>query len=42
LRGFPVGISASQIRQRVVAGQPMDWLVPSAVAEAIRNNRLYL
>jgi nicotinate-nucleotide adenylyltransferase len=42
LRGFPLGISASQIRQRVGAGQPIDWLVPSAVAEAIRNNRLYL
>jgi nicotinate-nucleotide adenylyltransferase len=42
LQGFPVSLSSSQIRQRVRAGQPIDWLVGSAVAELIRKNRLYL
>ncbi len=42
LKGFPFGVSASQIRERVKAGLPIDQLVPSAVAEAIRNYRLYL
>ena len=42
LKGFPLGISSSQIRARLKAGQEIAHLVPSAVAEAIRNNRLYL
>jgi nicotinate-nucleotide adenylyltransferase len=42
LAGFPFGLSSSQIRQRVRAGQPIDLLVGCAVAEAIRKNRLYL
>ncbi|MEW6157361.1 MAG: nicotinate-nucleotide adenylyltransferase [Verrucomicrobiota bacterium] len=42
LQGFPIAISASQIRQRVKEGKPIDWLVPSGVAEVIRNNRLYI
>jgi nicotinate-nucleotide adenylyltransferase len=42
LKGFPLGVSSSQIRARVKAGAPIDHLVPAAVAEAIRNNRLYL
>jgi nicotinate-nucleotide adenylyltransferase len=42
LKGFPLGVSSSQIRARVKAGSPIDHLVPTAVAEAIRNNRLYL
>ena len=42
LKGFPLGVSSSQIRARVKAGQPIHHLVPPAVAEAIRNNRLYL
>lgn len=42
LVGFPLGISSSQIRARVKAGQPIEHLVPAAVAEAIRNNGLYL
>ena len=41
-RAFPLGVSSSQIRARVKAGLPIDHLVPAAVAEAIRNNRLYL
>jgi nicotinate-nucleotide adenylyltransferase len=42
LAGFPIGISSSQIRARVKAGQPIEPLVPAAVAEAIRNYQLYL
>ncbi len=42
LKGFPLGVSSSQIRQRVKAGLPIGWLVPPAVAEAIANERLYL
>ena len=42
LAGFPLGVSSSQIRARVKAGLPIDHLVPDRVAEAIRNNRLYL
>src|ERR1043166_453165 len=42
LTGFPLGLSSSQIRERVKADLPIDPLAPAAVAEAIRNNRLYL
>lgn len=42
LRGFPLGVSSSQIRTRVKAGMPIAHLVPDRVAEAIRNNGLYL
>ena len=42
LKGFPLGVSASQIRARVKAGLTIDHLVTPAVAEAIRNNQLYL
>ena len=42
LNGYPLGVSASNIRDRVKAGLPIDLLVGAAVAEAIRNNRLYL
>jgi nicotinate-nucleotide adenylyltransferase len=42
LKGFPLGVSSSQVRERVKAGAPIDHLVPATVAEAIRNNRLYL
>jgi nicotinate-nucleotide adenylyltransferase len=42
LKGFPLGVSASQIRARVKAGLPIDHLVVPAVAEAIRNYQLYL
>jgi nicotinate-nucleotide adenylyltransferase len=42
LKGFPFGVSASQIRARVKAGQVIVPLVPTAVAEVIRNNQLYL
>ncbi|MDB6034476.1 MAG: nicotinate (nicotinamide) nucleotide adenylyltransferase [Verrucomicrobiales bacterium] len=42
LKGFPVGVSSSQIRGRAKAGLPLEGLVPRQVAEAIHNNRLYL
>jgi nicotinate-nucleotide adenylyltransferase len=42
LKGFPIGISSSQIRARVKAGLPVENLVPPFVAGAIRNNQLYL
>lgn len=42
LKGFAFDVSSSQIRARVKAGLPIDPLVPPAVAEAIRNYRLYL
>jgi nicotinate-nucleotide adenylyltransferase len=42
LKGYPLGVSASQIRARVKAGLGIDHLVTPAVAEAIRNYQLYL
>ena len=42
LRGFPLGVSSSQIRARVRGGQSIEHLVPGPVAEAIRINGLYL
>ncbi len=42
LTGFPFAVSSSQIRARVKAGLPVDHLLPAPVAEAIRNNKLYL
>lgn len=42
LKGFPLGVSSSQIRARIKAGLPIRDLVPDAVGEAIRNYRLYL
>lgn len=42
LRGWPFGVSSSEIRARVQAGKAIDHLVPAVVAEAIRNNQLYL
>jgi nicotinate-nucleotide adenylyltransferase len=42
LRGWPLGVSSSDIRARIRAGKPIEHLVPAAVAGAIRNNQLYL
>jgi nicotinate-nucleotide adenylyltransferase len=42
LSGFPLALSSSQIRARVKSGQSIQHLVEDPVAEAIRNNRLYL
>jgi nicotinate-nucleotide adenylyltransferase len=42
LAGFPLAVSSSQIRERLKAGASIRNLVPPAVAEFLRNNRLYL
>ena len=42
LKGFPLGVSSSQIRARVKTGLPIEHLVPPFVAEAIRAARLYV
>jgi nicotinate-nucleotide adenylyltransferase len=41
LAGFPLGVSSSQIRARVLDGRLIDPLVPPAVAEAIKNSGVY-
>jgi len=41
LKGFPLGVSSSQIRTRVKAGLPIESLVPPFVADAIRAAKLY-
>lgn len=42
LVGFPLRISSSQLRRRIKEGRTIDGLVPAAVAEAVRNSKLYL
>jgi nicotinate-nucleotide adenylyltransferase len=42
LNGFPFSVSASQVRARAKAGSRLEPLVPAAVEQFIRNNRLYL
>lgn len=42
LKGFPLAVSSSEIRERVRAGLPVELFTGAAVAEAIRKNRLYL
>ncbi|MGA9449841.1 MAG: nicotinate (nicotinamide) nucleotide adenylyltransferase, partial [Verrucomicrobiia bacterium] len=42
LKGFPLGVSSSEIRARVKAGLPIDQFVPPPVAEAIRGAKLYV
>lgn len=42
LKGWPMEVSSSEIRHRVKLNLPIGHLVPPVVAEAIRNNRLYL
>jgi nicotinate-nucleotide adenylyltransferase len=42
LKGFPLGVSSSQVRARIKAGFPVDHLVPLFVAEAIYSARLYV
>lgn len=41
LKGFPFGVSSSEIRARVKAGLPVDHLVPAAVAGAIHEAEDY-
>jgi nicotinate-nucleotide adenylyltransferase len=42
LKGFPFGVSSSQIRARVKKSLPVENLVPPAVAEAMRAAKLYV
>jgi nicotinate-nucleotide adenylyltransferase len=42
LAGFPIGVSASQVRERVRRKLPVELLVGAPVAETIRHNDLYL
>ena len=42
LRGFPLGVSSSEVRARVKAGLPIDHLVPPPVAAAVQDARLYV
>jgi len=42
LKGFPFGVSSSQIRERVRQGLSIDHLVPAAVAGAIRAAGVYV
>jgi nicotinate-nucleotide adenylyltransferase len=41
LKGFPLGVSSSQIRARIKAGEPIEHLVTATVAEAIQSLGLY-
>jgi nicotinate-nucleotide adenylyltransferase len=41
LKGFPLGVSSSEIRSRIKTGQPIDQLVPAAAAAAIHGAGLY-
>jgi len=42
LKGVPLGISSSEIRERIRSGKAIDHLVPAAVAEAIRGGPFYV
>jgi nicotinate-nucleotide adenylyltransferase len=41
LKGFPFGVSSSELRARVQAGRTIEHLVPAAVASAIAGAGLY-
>ena len=41
LRGWPISLSASEIRTRAKAGLPIGHLLPASVAEAIRTDGIY-
>jgi nicotinate-nucleotide adenylyltransferase len=42
LSGFPLGLSASQIRERVREGLPLEFLAPGPVLEVIEESRIYI
>lgn len=42
LRGFPLGVSSSEIRERIRLRLSVRGLVPDAVRESIQNSGLYL
>ncbi len=37
----PVEVSSTELRRRIAAGEPLEGLVPTPVAEYIRQHRLY-
>lgn len=40
--GMPaIGISSTDVRERVASGKPLRWLVPEAVIELIKDHDLY-
>lgn len=41
LKGFPFGVSSSEIRSRIKAGLTIEYMVPAAVAGAIHAAKLY-
>ena len=41
LRGWPLGLSSSEVRERVRRGATLEPLVPAAVAEVVRIEGLY-
>ena len=41
LKGFPFGVSSSEIRARIKAGLPIEGLVPPFVADAICATKIY-
>lgn len=41
LKGFPFGVSSSEIRARLASGLPVDHLVPAAVAGALVEGGFY-
>jgi nicotinate-nucleotide adenylyltransferase len=41
LRGWPLKVSSSEIRDRVRNGLPVDHLVPPGISEAIQSHGLY-
>ena len=42
LRGWPLGVSSSEIRDRMRKGLPIRHLVPEAVADSIERDLVYL
>jgi nicotinate-nucleotide adenylyltransferase len=41
LRGWPLSVSSSEIRDRIRAGKPVDHLLPPHVAAAVRESSAY-
>ena len=41
LKGFPLEISSSDIRARVKAGLPVEFLIPPFIAQSIRDTGVY-
>ena len=41
LKGFPLGVSSSEIRARIKAGLSVENLLPAAVAGAVREAKMY-